>query len=48
MNWRATLHCLWLLEFAHTLDMIHKVSSVDVLHHKVQPILDNTKKDVIA
>lgn len=33
------LHSLRLLEFAHTLDVIHEVSPVDVLHHKVEPIL---------
>lgn len=32
-------HCLWLLELAHSLDVIHEVSAVNVLHHKVQPIL---------
>lgn len=38
---QSSLHCLWLLELAHTLDMIHEVSSVNVLHHKVQPILQH-------
>lgn len=44
-----SLHCLWLFEFAHTLDVIHKISAVDVLHNKVQPILDLKKRtEVIA
>lgn len=37
-------HCLWLLKLAHSLDMIHEVSSVNVLHHKVKPILEKKKE----
>lgn len=34
VQWGSS-HCLWLLEFPHSLDVIHEVSSVDVFHDKV-------------
>ena len=30
---------LSLLELAHLLDLVHEISTVYVLHHKVQPVL---------
>jgi len=37
------LHGLWLLKLAHLLDVIHQISTVNVLHHKVQTILTKDK-----
>ena len=33
------LHCNWFLELANLLNLIHQVSTIDKLHHKVQSIL---------
>lgn len=37
------LHGLWLLKLAHLLDVIHQISTVNVLHYKVQTILTKDK-----
>lgn len=39
-------HSMWLLELADLLDMVHKVSSVYILHHKVQPVLEHTRDNI--
>lgn len=39
MDQSEDLHCLWLFKLSHALDVIHEVSSINVFHHKVQPIL---------
>lgn len=39
MTTDCDLHCLWLLELAHTLNVVHEVPSINILHHKVQTIL---------
>lgn len=37
-------HCLGLLEFSYLLNMIHQVTTIHILHDKVQAILaDNMK-----
>ena len=38
------LHSVGLLELAHLLDLVHQVSTVNVLHHKVQPVLGDDKQ----
>lgn len=41
---RVYSHSMWLLELADLLDMVHKVSSVYILHHEIQSVLEH--KDV--
>ena len=35
---------MWFLEFPNLLDMIHQVSSIDILHNKVKPVLEEKKQ----
>lgn len=47
----SALHCLWLFELAHLLDVIHQVTTINVLHDKVEAVLDGgtrRKESIIA
>lgn len=35
-----SLHCLRFLKFAHLLDVIHEITTIHVLHHKIQTVLE--------
>ena len=45
-NWAGNLHGDWLLEFSAMLNLVHEISAVDELHHKVQAILEMKGKNV--
>lgn len=40
----SALHCLWLFELAHLLNVIHEVTTVNILHDKVEAVLDGDTK----
>lgn len=44
INWYV-LHCLRFLELAHLLDMVHKVSTIHILHDKVQAVLWSCREE---
>lgn len=41
----VNLHCLRFLEFAHLLNVIHEITTVHVLHHKIQTVLEREEED---
>lgn len=42
---RPYSHGVRLLELADLLDLIHEISSVDVLHNKIQPVLEDKAEE---
>lgn len=39
-----SLHCLRFLKFAHLLNVIHEVTAIHVLHHKIQTVLERGRE----
>lgn len=37
-------HCLGLLKFPYLLNMVHEVTTIHILHNKVQAVLSKTNK----